>query len=227
MLRIAPFSCLLGGWLLFLSGIASAGTQTKDIVAKAEAGDPEAQYDLSIAYYDGAGVPKDLAKSFEWCRKAANQGLAVAQNNLGSMYQSGDGVTQSDSDAFVWYQKAAEQGFHEAWTSLGYLYDMGRGVAQDRTKAVELYKRGADLGSLNGMLNLGISYMDGAGVEVNLVEAYKWLDLVRFYTQRSSNMQLKWTARGLLDEVSAKMSKPQIKEAKRLAKQWDESHAGK
>lgn len=38
---------------------------------------------------------------------------------------------------------------------------------------------------MNAMLNVGVSYWNGAGVAVDRVEAFKWLDLARFYTQRS------------------------------------------
>lgn len=65
------------------------------------------------------------------------------------------------------------------------------------------------------------SYWEGTGVAVDRVEAFKWLDLLRFYTQRSKDMQLKWRARGALDELQKGMSKAEIREGKQRAKQWD------
>lgn len=140
------------------------------------------------------------------------------------MYQFGEGVPQNDSEAVAWYQKAANQGFGEAYTNLGYMHDLGLGVAQDRQKAVELYLAGAEKGSLNAMLNLGVSYWEGAGVSKDLVEAYKWLDIARFYTQRSPNMELKWRVRGTLDDVTEEMTSEQISRAKQLSREWDAKH---
>jgi hypothetical protein len=43
-----------------------------------------------------------------WCRKAADQGHALAQNNLGTMFYEGRGVAQSGVAAARWYRKAAD-----------------------------------------------------------------------------------------------------------------------
>jgi TPR repeat protein len=146
----------------------------KELIAKADAGDASAQYELAMAYDNGFG--------------------------------------------------AVAQGHGEAHTNLGFLYDLGKGVAQDGARAVELYLKGAESGSLNAMLNLGLSYRQGTGVEVDRVEAFKWLELARFYTQRTENMQLKWRVRGVLDELQKEMSKAEIKDGKRRSKAWDAAH---
>ena len=58
----------------------------------------------------------------KWCRKAAEQGVAVAQFNLGDFYYEGEGVEQSYTEAVIWYRKAAEQGDADAQISLGECY---------------------------------------------------------------------------------------------------------
>ncbi len=140
------------------------------------------------------------------------------------MQQFGEGSPQDNVEAAKWYQKAVDQGFGEAYTNLGYMYDGGLGVAQNQQRAVELYTSGAEKGSLNAMLNLGVSYWKGEGVPKDLVQAYKWLDLARFYTQRSPNKQLKWRVRGTLDDVEKEMTAEQIGEAKQLTREWDDTH---
>jgi hypothetical protein len=107
------------------------------------------------------------------------------------------------------------------------MYDQGKGVPQDRARAVQLYLKGADKGSLNAMLNVGVSYWKGEGVPIDRVEAFKWLDLARFYTQRSRNMQLKWRVRGALDQLKQEMSKAEIRAGQQLSKEWDASHRPK
>ena len=73
------------------------------------------------------------------------------------------------------------------------------------------------------MINLGMMYRDGDGVPIDLLEAYKWIDLARFYTQRSKDKQLKWRVRDLLDRLKATMTPNDIKSAERRARQWYES----
>jgi TPR repeat protein len=45
----------------------------------AAVGHQVAQYNLGLAYQAGAGVEKDDVQSFQWVRKAADQGLPEAQ----------------------------------------------------------------------------------------------------------------------------------------------------
>jgi TPR repeat protein len=140
------------------------------------------------------------------------------------MFFLGQGVPEDNAEAVKWYRKAVEQDHGEAFTNLGYMYDFGLGVAQDKHKAVEFYQQGAEKGSLNAMLNLGISYWKGEGTPRDLVQACKWLDLACFYTQRSSDMRLKWRVRGILDQVKQEMTKEQIRQAMQLGREWDASH---
>ncbi len=210
------------GALLVASAVSAFDLDS--LTAKAEQGDASAQYELAMAYDAGRGVQRDLSKVAHWCAKAAEQGQAAAQNCIGSLYQFGDGVPQDDAAAMSWYEKAVAQDYGEAYTNLGYIYDLGKGVAQDRARAVGLYLKGAEKGSVNAMLNVGVSYWNGAGVAVDRVEAFKWLDLARFYTQRSDNMQLKWRVRGALDELQKEMSKAEIRAGKQRSKEWDAGH---
>lgn len=55
----------------------------------ADKGYAVAQYDLGKMYYYGEYVTKDLAKAYEYLKKAADQGTN-AINNLASMYYNGE-----------------------------------------------------------------------------------------------------------------------------------------
>jgi len=223
----------VSGWLtlsamLVLSNFASVGAisgqNVDQLRVKAEQGDSVAQFLLAAAYDRGRGVARNQVEAAAWYRKAAEHGIAEAQNSLGSLYQFGEGVAQNDTEAVKWYQKAVDQGHVEASTNLGYMYDMGLGVKQDKQKAAALYLAGADKGSLNAMLDLGVLYSEGSGVEKDLVEAYKWLELARFYTTTSPNMRLKWRVRGVLDDVKKGMTREQIDRGEQLAREWSEKH---
>jgi TPR repeat protein len=58
----------------------------------AEHGDAAAMNDLGELYANGRGVPKDVARAFQWFQKAAEHGLAKAEFNEGEAYARGDGV---------------------------------------------------------------------------------------------------------------------------------------
>jgi uncharacterized protein len=224
---LAQFMFAVALLLSGCAGMGSGGVTIDDLKTKANQGDTNAQFQLGVVYDQGQGVAKNQSEAAAWYRRAAEQGHAPAQNSLGSMHQYGEGAPQDNAEAVRWYQKAADQGYGEAYTNLGYMYDGGLGVAQDKQKAVKLYHNGAEKGSLNAMLNLGISYWNGEGVSQDLVQAYKWLDLARFYTQGSPNMQLKWRVRGAFDEVKKEMTKEQISRAEQLTREWDAAHRPK
>lgn len=59
---------------------------------EADGGDPEAQYELGMAYVVGVGVERDPKAAAAWMEKAALQGFPAAVADLGVMYLNGDGV---------------------------------------------------------------------------------------------------------------------------------------
>ena len=79
-------------------------------IARAEAGDSDAQWKLGYRYYNGSGKNKDFKKAEKWFRKAAEQGDAHAQFHLGQMYERGEGLRKDVVLARVWYKIAAANG---------------------------------------------------------------------------------------------------------------------
>ena len=63
-----------------------------DLVKNAEEGDPNAQFNLGVAYAAGEGVHMDLKKAFAWCMKAAQQGSPSAQLYVRDAYEKGLGI---------------------------------------------------------------------------------------------------------------------------------------
>ena len=74
--------------------------------------------ETSVRYFRGDGVEKDARKAFEYCRRAAEKGNAMAQCNLGFFYESGEGVERNWSEAVKWYRKAADNGSQTARNKL-------------------------------------------------------------------------------------------------------------
>ncbi len=190
----------------------------------AEAGDALSQLNLGLAYDSGAGGEQDYVEAAKWYKAAADQGLPEAQNSLGSLYEAGLGTPKDLKMAFIYYEKAFYQGHPEATNNLGYLYDIGLGVKQDRKKGFELYKKSAEAGFIRGMLNVGLDYSGGTGTDRDYVQAYKWLDLARFYSQTSTDSQVKWNSRSALDNLIEYMQPAEIEQGKALAIQWAKQH---
>jgi TPR repeat protein len=140
----------------------------------AEAGDPNAQYNLGLLYARGQGVPRDYGKAAEWYRKAADSGVAAAEYNLGVMYANGQGVERNQSEASRWFSKAAEQGVTAAQINLGRIYDEGEGASRNPAEAEKLYRQAAAQGVADAAFNLGVMYDLGQGVPRSYDEALKW-----------------------------------------------------
>lgn len=192
----------------------------------AEQGSAKAQYNLAIMYYNGYGVPQDLAETAKWYRKAADQGHPAAQYNLGVMYHEGEGVPQDFTEAARWFRKAADQGMADAQYNLGIMYDKGEGVPQDAAEMVKWYRKAADQGLATAQFTLGVLYRNGRGVPQNNVLAYMWLSLAipRFSAPDVQKRDIAFIHRGI---IASKMTPAQLAEAKRRARDWKPEKAKK
>jgi len=73
-------------------------------------------------------VPRDLAQSTEWYRRAAERGNIFAQFELANAYRFGNGVERDASQAMAWYRLSAEAGNPSAKLALAEL-EAGGGAA--------------------------------------------------------------------------------------------------
>ena len=101
-------------WAGFQDGLAAYergdyATALREWKPLAEAGIPEAQFNLGFMYDSGEGVPQDYAEAVRFYRLAAEQGYASAQLNLGFMYDNGRGVPQDYVQAHMWSNLAASR----------------------------------------------------------------------------------------------------------------------
>jgi hypothetical protein len=110
-------------------------------------GEVYAQYELSLHYGNGEGVPKDDNEAFMWCRKAAEQGLKFAEMSLGICYTEGIGTSKDASLAAEWFRKAAEQGVDTAQLKLAMQYAQGNGVKLDYVQAFKWISLAAEQGN--------------------------------------------------------------------------------
>ena len=145
-----------------------------DLLAKAEAGQADAQTIAGVLYEIGRGVAKDDAQAAKWYRKAADQGVAEAQFNLALLYKSGRGVPKDLTEASNWMRKSADQGNAKAQFNLGVMYEKGEGLPKNDVEAIRWFTAAAEQGDATAQLNLGFMFANGQGVKPNDVEAYKW-----------------------------------------------------
>ncbi len=146
-------------------GAGPAAGIDPSLMAKAEAGNREAEFVVGTKYELGAQVKKDPAQAAIWYRKAADKGDVRAEHSLGILYEFGNGVPANPEIAVAWYRKSAESGFAPAQFSLGLCYAHGKGVPQSYQQAISWYESAAQQKNTDALLNLAYIYQNGVGVK--------------------------------------------------------------
>ena len=80
-----------------------------DLLEKAQAGDPQAQYELGLRYRSGALEDRvDPDKAMYWLRRAADNGNLLAMKTLAEIYAEGwMNVKKDAARAAYWREKSA------------------------------------------------------------------------------------------------------------------------
>ena len=108
----------------------------------ADAGSPEAQFNLGQAYKLGRGVQMNMKEAETWYRKSAVQGFTDAQDMLGLMlFRQGD-----RQEAMPWIEKSAARGEPRAMYVLGTAKFNGDYTAKDWPGAYALMTRASQAG---------------------------------------------------------------------------------
>jgi len=193
----------------------------------AEQGQAFAQFAVGDLYEYGLGVPQDYAEAMRWYRKAAEQGERMAECNLGLMYYLGRGTSRDYTEAMKWLGRAAAHGDRLAQGYLGSMYANGEGVPRDYTEAMKWLGRAATQGDPRAQDYLGSMYENGESVPQDYVQAAKWFNLAaaNFFSAAKFADSKKSLANR--DRVASKMTAGQIKEAKKLAREWKPMHEPK
>jgi len=122
-------------------------------------------------------------------------------------YNRGDYAT-----ALKEFRPLAERGNTLSQYLLGVMYYEGRGVPQDYKEAVKWFRKAAEQGDPGAQFSLGLMYADGNGVPKNYVSAHMWLNLAAAKGHKE--------AVKMRDNLEKRMTRSQIAEAQRMAKQW-------
>ena len=102
--------------------------------------------------------------SFEFDRRAANQGDPSALNNLGVSYYKGTGTEKNREEAFSCYSFGASKQFPRANTCVAECLERGEGVHKDQKRPIVFFRRGADTGDLVSLYRFGVCLYEGDGV---------------------------------------------------------------
>ncbi len=92
-----------------------AQARFRELLEKAEAGDPQAMHLVGIAYARGRGVDRDDGRAVDWFKRAAALGHTKAQVSLGYCYAAGKGVPRDLARAYILLREAADAGDREGF----------------------------------------------------------------------------------------------------------------
>jgi hypothetical protein len=95
-------------------GLAKSGkTDLRTLQLAAEAGQPEAMYQLAMKYENGRDLPKNDAQAAVWYRKASDSGHGASMFYLGGLYAAGRGVPKDLTEAYKWLDLSSKHGFKD------------------------------------------------------------------------------------------------------------------
>jgi TPR repeat protein len=112
---MAPFMATAPAYAVTMEDVRKAITEKRpfdafqDLKELAEAGNPEAQYELGGFYHWGKVAAADFTKARHWYERAAMQGNTDAMLGLAVMYGHGQGVPQDKAAAYRWLVLASSQ----------------------------------------------------------------------------------------------------------------------
>ena len=116
-----------------------------DLIRKAEAGDTDSQYQLSIYYrigWEEYGIPQNELRGNKWLLKAATNGHTKAQCDLGNAYERGGyGFPKDYNEALKWLLKSANGGDCRGMFHLGLFYYYDK---KDKEQAIFWVKKCID-----------------------------------------------------------------------------------
>jgi len=165
-------------------------------------------------------------------RARAMQGRAESQYLLGDRLWNRVPWPYSSNPevALLFFRLAAEQGHLDAQLQLGDMLGDWRlyGIEFDPVEAAYWYQLAAEQGERFAISGLGHLYLSDRANE-NMprddVQAYMWLSLaLQMETEWNQDSYFFDEFTDRLDEVAAGMTREQITEAQRLAREWDEAH---
>lgn len=168
-----------------ISGAAfgvESGYRTSQAVAalgaRADAGEPDAQYQLGLLGISGALGEQGRARAVDLLAAAANGGHNGACFVLGSLYLRGAIVGRNTLAAAQLFRAAAERGDARSQNALALLLLGGDGIAKDQAEAQKLLELAAAEGLVEAKSNLGVLLVQNSASPENVARGVALLRLV-------------------------------------------------
>jgi hypothetical protein len=96
------------------------------------------------------------------------------------------------------------------------MHKRGDGVPRSNKFAVKWFSLAAEQGHPGAQVALGVMHVLGRGIDKSKILAYMWWEIAASQGAEEARVNLK--------VFKKRMSRPQISEAMRLAKEWKENH---
>lgn len=158
------------GWAEYQSGVFSHAVEIWKLLA--EAGNAEAQFNLSVMYEQGRGVDADPAKAKYWNDQALKSQYPPALHNQALALLA---VKQNDA-AVALLRTSADKKFPASLYTLGKIYQLGIGLDEDPAAAFKYVRMAAQDKFANAQYNLGKMYRDGYGVTADEAVSAHWFE---------------------------------------------------
>lgn len=141
----------------------------------ADAGCPDGQYALGLAYERGKGLPRDKAEALRLFRLAADQGHTGAMLKASRMLITGEGCERQEAVGLELMRTAADEMEPTAIHLMGMRCVAGKAEARDPAQAFAWFRLGALLGTPESQYWLGRIYYEGNGLPQDYDRAIQWL----------------------------------------------------
>lgn len=132
----------------------------------------QAQYQLALAYYTGAGVKKDEAESIRWLEKAAAKSHKEAGELLAELREK-QRIRQEKTE-FKNHLRQAEKGDAYAQSKVAGMYLRGTGVKKDIKKGIEWYEKASETDEGYAARQLAKLYAEGDIIPADPERAAYW-----------------------------------------------------
>lgn len=120
------------------------------LLAKANANDLTAQFELASRFNYGRGLPKNTDQALRWLRRAARAGQLDAARLLAVKLYTGYDITADFTEAMVWARWLANKGDLPGQLMLANMYANGEGSPRDLVQAYMWYDIAAAGGKPDG-----------------------------------------------------------------------------
>jgi TPR repeat protein len=142
----------------------------------ADAGNAEAQLELSGCYFYGLGTERDYSKAAKYVELSAAQTNYAAMKSLGYFLMNGYGMEKNEDQAQSWLLRAAKEGHNRrAMYDLGVLYLEKFPDTNAMLESFQWMKQSAELGDALGAYELSNFYFNGwGGVPASLPLYHYW-----------------------------------------------------